>query len=147
MSEYLYPTLLRDIICMWPNLDAVLANSKGNFIVLMLIKVAFHTYEIHTSKANNWYGTVWLSVEEACINLGSSYSSDSSYYYSHIYTCSHEFYVRVDWAERSSRESAHDIVIHDINGLVKDCIKSSALAMELLQSCAKPSISSWIKIP
>ena len=27
-----------------------------------------------------------------------------------------------------------------IDGLVKDCSNSSALAMELLQSCAKPSI-------
>ena len=29
-----------------------------------------------------------------------------------------------------------------IHGLVQDCSNSSALAMELLQSCAKPSISS-----
>ena len=30
--------------------------------------------------------------------------------------------------------------VHDkINGLVQDCSNSSALAMELLQSCAKPS--------
>ena len=29
---------------------------------------------------------------------------------------------------------------HDINGLVQDCSNSSALAMELLQSCIKPSI-------
>ena len=29
----------------------------------------------------------------------------------------------------------------DINGLVQDCSNSIALAMELLQPCAKPSIS------
>ena len=28
---------------------------------------------------------------------------------------------------------------HDIDGLVQDCSNSSALAMELLQSCAKPT--------
>ena len=30
-----------------------------------------------------------------------------------------------------------------ITGLVQDCNNSSALAMELLQSCTEPSISSW----
>ena len=30
--------------------------------------------------------------------------------------------------------------IHHIDGLVQDCSNSSALAMELLQSCTKPSI-------
>ena len=30
-----------------------------------------------------------------------------------------------------------------IDGLVQDCNNSSALAMELLQSCTKPSISQW----
>ena len=29
---------------------------------------------------------------------------------------------------------------HDINGLVQDCSNSSALAMELLQSCTDPSM-------
>ena len=29
---------------------------------------------------------------------------------------------------------------YHINGLVQDCSNSSALAMELLQSCTKPSI-------
>ena len=28
---------------------------------------------------------------------------------------------------------------HEIDGLVQDCSNSSALAMELLQSCTKPS--------
>ena len=32
---------------------------------------------------------------------------------------------------------------HDIDGLVQDCINSSALALELLQSCSKPSIYGW----
>ena len=32
------------------------------------------------------------------------------------------------------------IVIHDIDGLMQDCGNSSAFAMELLQSCTKPSI-------
>ena len=32
----------------------------------------------------------------------------------------------------------------DIDGLVQDCSTSSALAMELLQSCAKPSIWFWM---
>ena len=32
----------------------------------------------------------------------------------------------------------------DIDGLVQDCSNSSALAMELLQSCTKPSISSIV---
>ena len=31
-----------------------------------------------------------------------------------------------------------------INGLVQDCSNSSALAMELLQSCTKPSIYVWM---
>ena len=31
----------------------------------------------------------------------------------------------------------------DIDGLVQDCSNSSALAMELLQSCIKPSIFAW----
>ena len=30
--------------------------------------------------------------------------------------------------------------IYHIDGLAQDCSNSSALAMELLQSCAKPSI-------
>ena len=30
-----------------------------------------------------------------------------------------------------------------IDGLVQDCSNSSALAMELLQSCTKPSIFPW----
>ena len=34
--------------------------------------------------------------------------------------------------------------MHDIDGLVKDCSYSSVLAMELLQSCAKPSIYAFI---
>ena len=33
--------------------------------------------------------------------------------------------------------------IQYINGLVQDCSNSSALAMELLQSCTKPSIWYW----
>ena len=33
------------------------------------------------------------------------------------------------------------MVVHHINGLVQDCSNSSALAMELLQSCNKPLIS------
>ena len=33
-----------------------------------------------------------------------------------------------------------------INGLVQDCSNSTALAMELLQSCTKPSISSSYQI-
>ena len=42
-----------------------------------------------------------------------------------------------------------NFVIWDIHGLVQDCSNSSALAMELLQSCNKPSIcaitfSRWI---
>ena len=32
-----------------------------------------------------------------------------------------------------------------IDGLVPDCSKSSALAMELLQSCTKPSVSSCVQ--
>ena len=32
----------------------------------------------------------------------------------------------------------------DIDGLVQDCSKSSALAMELLQSCTKPSICDYV---
>ena len=36
------------------------------------------------------------------------------------------------------------ILKHDgIDGLVQDCSNSSALAMELLQSCSKPSSISW----
>ena len=35
----------------------------------------------------------------------------------------------------------HVVRSHDIDGLVQDCSNSSALAMELLQSCTKPSIS------
>ena len=31
-----------------------------------------------------------------------------------------------------------------INGLVQDCSNSSALAMELLQSCTKPSIYAYV---
>ena len=38
---------------------------------------------------------------------------------------------------------------HSMDGLVQDCNNSSALAMELLQSCTKPSVYStnlpWIK--
>ena len=30
-------------------------------------------------------------------------------------------------------------IVDDIDGLVQDCSNSSALAMELLQSCTKPS--------
>ena len=30
--------------------------------------------------------------------------------------------------------------VYDIDGLVQDCSNSSALAVELLQSCTKPSI-------
>ena len=37
-------------------------------------------------------------------------------------------------------ESRYDTENFDIDGLVQDCSNSSALAMELLQSCAKPSI-------
>ena len=33
-----------------------------------------------------------------------------------------------------------------IDGLVQDCSNSSALAMELLQSCTKPSICAWLEI-
>ena len=32
------------------------------------------------------------------------------------------------------------VVLADIDGLVQDCSNSSALAMELLQSCTEPSI-------
>ena len=35
--------------------------------------------------------------------------------------------------------SMHSQVRHESNGLVQDCSNSSALAMELLQSCTKPS--------
>ena len=31
-----------------------------------------------------------------------------------------------------------------IDGLMQDCSYSSALAMELLQSCTKPSMSCWL---
>ena len=34
--------------------------------------------------------------------------------------------------------------VHQINGLVQDCNNSSALAMELLQFCTKPSKCAWI---
>ena len=35
---------------------------------------------------------------------------------------------------------------NDIDGLAQDCSNSSALAMELMQSCAKPSIWSWDRL-
>ena len=35
-------------------------------------------------------------------------------------------------------------VIQHINGLVQDCSNSSANALELLQSCTKPSVSFWL---
>ena len=42
--------------------------------------------------------------------------------------------------------SVHLLPWHHIDGLVQDCSNSSALAMELLQSCAKPSIyQTWCK--
>ena len=37
--------------------------------------------------------------------------------------------------------SYHPWVLEDIDGLAQDCSNSSALAVELLQSCTKPSIS------
>ena len=42
-----------------------------------------------------------------------------------------------DKSESSSSSLTHDC---DIDGLVQDCSNSSALAMELLQSCTKPLI-------
>ena len=37
--------------------------------------------------------------------------------------------------------TTHDgIILRDFNGLVQDCSNAIALAMELLQSCTKPSI-------
>ena len=35
-------------------------------------------------------------------------------------------------------------VTDHVDGLVQDCSNSSALAMELLQSCAKPSMSALL---
>ena len=37
----------------------------------------------------------------------------------------------------------HDLLDHYIDGLVQDCINSSALAMELLQSCTKLSSTEY----
>ena len=39
----------------------------------------------------------------------------------------------------SSQAFEHSSNGHDFDGLVQDCSNSSALAMELLQSCTKPS--------
>ena len=36
--------------------------------------------------------------------------------------------------------SQSDVIHHYFDGLVQDCSISSALAMEILQSCTKPSI-------
>ena len=37
-------------------------------------------------------------------------------------------------------ESRIPLYQHNVDGLVQDCKNSSALAMELLQSCIKPSM-------
>ena len=42
-----------------------------------------------------------------------------------------------------SLSNVHVSLLLHINGLVQDCSNSSALAMELLQSCPKPSICKW----
>ena len=38
----------------------------------------------------------------------------------------------------------HIVIIEYIDGLERDCSNSSALAMELLQSCTKSSICNWM---
>ena len=45
-------------------------------------------------------------------------------------------------AER--RQMHFDIPVPHIDGLVQDCKKSIANALELLQSCTEPSICSWL---
>ena len=49
--------------------------------------------------------------------------------------------VRHDVAHSSAR-----IIIEPISGLVQDCGNSSALALELPQSCTKPSLSQIQKL-
>ena len=50
----------------------------------------------------------------------------------------------VDWFQTTASITGHDSSARpawpNIDGLVQDCSNSSALAMELLQSCTKPSI-------
>ena len=53
-----------------------------------------------------------------------------------------------DWDEihwRKYTDLFQPIIQKHIDGLVQDCSNSSALAMELLQSCTKPSISARLQ--
>ena len=52
------------------------------------------------------------------------------------------FHDRVEWAIIGWEENACGTVTSNhIDGSVQDCSSSTVLAMELLQSCTKPSIS------
>ena len=45
-----------------------------------------------------------------------------------------------DLEKQDARASTVPVMSEYFNGLVRDCSNSSALAMELLQSCTEPSV-------
>ena len=63
-----------------------------------------------------------------------------TYEYTHEYTQRSDKH-KVEW----QRSEIYTTAIEYIDGLVQDCSISSALAMELLQSCTKPSIFKYSK--
>ena len=48
------------------------------------------------------------------------------------------------WYCAQNKQLSAGPVSHYFDALVQDCSNSSALAMELLQSCTKPSFCAWM---
>ena len=55
-----------------------------------------------------------------------------------VHACAIQMTTTIDHIDNKTTQPMH----HGVYGLAQDCSDSSALAMELLQSCAKPSMSS-----
>ena len=98
---------------------------------------------------SNWYRPPWGCSSTPRGDDGPPVRIVTSYDGARLLTCSHKPAVDADgvrsvWAvRRRNQASTADLERRDdqdeFDGLVQDCSNSSALAMELLQSCTTPS--------
>ena len=108
-------------------LELLMKRNKKNYVKPKLLKM-MQVFKI----SYNWVDTTW-------------FNPDTKNMFIHLYT--KEYILIQAWCFFEIRGNSPvkkinilcKTIENNIDGLVQDCSNSSALAMELLQSCTKPS--------
>ena len=124
---------------------------KGNFNYATYMALRFCTCtnssDVNLCKILWWYGTWYLKFHCAFHEVNILETWDVQYadvispFEIQLKECVWQFYQVT--CQMLGYQASRDLIIGYLDGLVQDCRNSSALAMELLQSCTKPSIWYW----